>query len=443
MGRLIWNNKTILEFEKNKLETMISYCRLLGTSSVIDNENIIIYPALYDRIIILKDLSQDHFTASLMDMMEGDLLKEGAVVITGEGCISNSSLQYIDPQLLVAFNLVEDESCLKIYFPSEEAKEHLVVTKHLLRRLSALKLPYKIASKWSKITNSRYWTYLYGKKIPSIIIEIPTSIITDELKELLKNSFVKAIIDAMGKKNNKEEEEKAIELLHNLPSRIKGMLLMEEEELEDIYIKLEDCKKELNDLKKIQSAESIIKKEKIDVTSISQEFEEDIEKDIEEDIEEVDVSLVETIDESESLEEENTVDKDIDDTPSTIEKGIKKDQASKKRKRRRKMKAMYLPASTSKSERNSYNYHVPYPLKIPGDMPVYQFKRPTPQNGRPQLPPNLNPTQSPRPTKPRESTKKHEASTEKIVKDIKELNSVLSQIKTYTGKDRVKDNKDQ
>lgn len=400
MGRLIWNNKTIFEFDNTNLEAIISYCSLLGTKSIIDNENIIIFPALYDKTIVLKDLSNDNAIGDLINVVEGQLLNEGAVVITDEGFTPNSSLGYLDPQLLIAFNIVENDSSIRIFLPFEGSVGNRGITKQLLRHLSASKTTFKIASKWNKLASTKYWGYLFNSSIPTIIIEISAASLQEDLAPIL----IKAIIDEIGFKSSKEEEDRTLRLLDSLPEKIKNLNNKEEKEIEGLYIKLDSYKKELDELKKSfsDSANEATKKSTPDNTT-----------------------------EAIMAEEE----KETEGNKPLI---AKSSNSNKRRSRKKKRKAVYLPTTPLQSNRDGYNSNalLPYPIKLPGDAPIHQFKRPTPKSGRSALPPGINAGRMAPPYIPfheeDEEQENAKLSTEKIVKDINELNAVLSQIKTYT-----------
>lgn len=359
MGSIICNRKTIFNYNSTDRDYLITSCDSMGIKYMLDNENIVLFPALVDKTLILKALTPQEELKALLKPIEDALKNEGAAVIVDEGFTDKASLEYLDAQILIAFSFAEKQSDLTVYLPFEIQKTSIVVTKHLIKQLSFLetRTTYKIADTWNKIRATKYWSYLFGNTTPSIIFEISLPSVKENFLNRFGEMLVKSIIEEIGYKPTEEEQRNYLYFLNdfNQKTHAKDAVTKEQQEIELLISKFKDYQNELDELKRYYF--EIEKKE----------------------LEESDNSKSDETEKAVELEQEEEQNEAV-----TAKK-------SNARNKNHKSKKIYLPMTSRKETTQTYLYKLPYPLSYPGDGPQHQFKRPAYNSESVETPPSLTP----------------------------------------------------
>ncbi|WP_028308259.1 hypothetical protein [Desulfitibacter alkalitolerans] len=338
MGKVIWNNKVLLEFEESHKQLLLASCNSKNIKYILNEENIVMFPALYDKTIIVNIISNDEKLKKEIQSIESTLSLEGAAVIIDNGNATKQTIRYLDAQILLSFSVEENIPDLTIYLPFVNDRTSLSITKKLLKYLSLSEssLNYKVASFWEKIAANRYWNYLWGNPLPTMVLEAGIPNISSKTLSILKSSLVKSIIEELGEKPSSEEIKIALNFIEKSKETIDFETKIKNEEqaiqLNELLEKLKHQESELNSLKKCYR---------------------------------------ETEDELKRIKEVN--ENEIINTNETMPKT----KAKKKNNKRVRSKKIYFPISAQKEKDKSMLYSkLAYPIKIPEGGPIYQFRRP-------------------------------------------------------------------
>lgn len=377
MGSIIWNNKTVLEFDDVDKDFFIASCNVEGIKYNTDNESIVLFPALVDKTFILKSTIQQEELRGFIKSVEKSLKSEGAAVILDEGFIDKTTLEYFDAQAIIVFSIVEETTDLTVYLPFNIEKTSISITKNLLKHLNLLetRINYKIANSWNKICAAKYWTYIFSNAVPTLVFEIPKSTLSDSFFTSFRDVLVKSIIEELGYKPTKEQARYISKFLDALKEKnsYKDIMLGEDSNLEVITSKLECCQMELEELKhSYKQTEEELQKFK-DIT------EED---------------YVEKSSNSETGNEKKKKNLRNYKVQKNQMKSTDKSKGSrsiiyKKKNIEGQSKTKVIPIFFREDDNQEYYYQqLSYPLKYPGEGPVHQFERPRPYISKPVLPPS-------------------------------------------------------
>ncbi|KUO49042.1 MAG: hypothetical protein APF76_10465 [Desulfitibacter sp. BRH_c19] len=370
MGNVIWNNKEILEFESNYKEFLIASCNSKNINYILDTDNVVIFPALYDKTIILKMLSEHEELKETIKTIENSLTSEGATVLIDGGETDKQSLGYLDAQILLSFSFSKNNPNLTIYLPFSDQEISLSLIKKLLRHLNLLdrNITYKVASFWGKITATKYWNYLYGNPTPTMVFELGIPSLPDKFLSNFGDSLLKSLVEEFSYKPNNEEIESVVKYFNDVTQRLSAdtSLSKEQHQLNELLAKLELQEAELDALKR-----SYIETEEI-IKEINTEKNQ----------EKVELNEKMLIVDNQTQEEQKPNKKN--------NLGTNKNRKTRKKKET-KAKKLYMPIS-KKEQSNLYKYnHLPYPVRIPEGGPVYEFMRPNRETKSIDLPTSLTP----------------------------------------------------
>ena len=254
MGSIIYNKNKIMEFNDNDRQCLITYFSLMETKYTLYNENIIIFPTLFDKTLILKAITKNEEEKALVKYIKNELINEGATVLFDENFADKAYFEYVDPQILIVLSFGEKQTDLTVYLPFNPKKISTLVTKQLLKRLISLEtnITYKIADRWNKLKKTKYWTYLLGNSIPILVVEISNSALSENFLGSFGDILVKSIVEELGNKPSNEEVEEVISKLKSYKSKLDEELQSVNNNIEDIYIeklenrKIEDTKEKKN-----------------------------------------------------------------------------------------------------------------------------------------------------------------------------------------------------
>ncbi|SCY57812.1 hypothetical protein [Alkaliphilus peptidifermentans] len=371
MGSIIWNNKQILEFNNNDRDVIVASCNSTGIKYNLDKENILLFPSLTDKTIILRTLSPHDSLKPLVKQFEEALKKEGAAVIHDEGSTDKASLEYLDSEIFIGFSLTDKDTNLMVYLPFEIQKTSTYITKHLLKQLTFLeaKFTYKVADFWNKLKTTKYWSYLFGSSTPTIILDIGIHTLKENLLDNFVEILLKAIIEELGYRPSIDDQNRILNFLDSLNQKVinKDILIKEQIELDNLINKLASYESELEGLKQSISTENAEETEKINTSEKNKKVE--------------DNSNI-----------KSHVDKQNKQIKYTSNKKIAKIKADRIRRNNSRDKKIYLPMKEKRdAQRSNYYPHLAFPLRVPGEGPVHQFQRPSPNNGSMALPPRISP----------------------------------------------------
>ncbi|SDK54543.1 hypothetical protein [Natronincola ferrireducens] len=388
MGSIVWNEKKILEFNDADKDLIIVSCNSEGIKYSVDNENIILFPALLNKTLILKSLTQQEELKTLMESVKVPLIGEGAAVILDKNFTNKAAWEYLDVQIVIAVSVVEQQTDLTVYLPFNLQKTSISVTKHLVKQLNLLekKVTYRIANSWNKICAPKHWTYIFGNDIPTLVLEIALPTGFESFLTGFGDVLVKSIMEELGYKPSNEEKSDTLRFLDSLKEKklCKDILTKEQQELEEIACKLKSCKDELNQLKQSY-------------------------KEAEEKLEKIN-----------NATEEKAVEEQQNSTKSKNKSKKSKGQANKSKK-------IHLSLTTRKDSEQAYLYHeLPFIAKYSKAGPVHQFQRPRPHSSDVVLPPKLIPEYITQNKKENRGDKEISSKKRKINKNIGEINNIYN-----------------
>ncbi len=353
------NKNKIMDFDDNDKEYLIDYCSSTGVKYIVDNEDIVLFPRLFEKTLILKDITNNKEERELVESIKNMLINEGATVISDESFMDKASLKYIDAQIFVVISFGESYKDLTIYISSDTKETSSLVAKQLLKQLILSKriITYKIANMWNRLKEIKYWTYLFGKSTSTLILEISRSALSEDFLNDFEDILVKSIIEELGDK----------------PSCKK---------VEELICKLKSYKNQLNELN--QSYTDNVEFENVEDTSEKEpinESKETLEK-VSHDIDN------EIIEESENKNKEDTEDKESTSEDEEKEKNSNDNKKSEAKtdeeKDKVKSKKVYLPnIPIDNINQADLNQQILYPIVYPGEGPVHEFQRPKPDNKKP------------------------------------------------------------
>ena len=359
MGSITWNNNKVTEFNDNDREYFINYFNSMRVKYIVDNENIIIFPALFDKTLILKSITNNKEEIELIKSIKSALINQGATVILGEDLTDKASLEYLDAQIFIVLCFGEKERDITVYIPFDANKTSTLVTKQLLKRLILLqkKITYKIANTWSKLKETKYWTYLFGNSIPLLVVEISNSALSEDFLRSFEDVLVRSIIDELGNKPSNEEVEELVPKLKFYKNKL-------EEELQRVN----------NDKENISIEES----ENIETENI--ETEDTKEKEFT-----LDCQQEQNQTESTNIEIEEELQRINND-----KENMSKTKINEKKNIKSQSKKMYLPnMSGTNINQGDLNQQLAQIMMYPGEGPVYKFERRKPDTESVELPPEL------------------------------------------------------
>ncbi|MBU5308397.1 hypothetical protein NSA24_00815 [Clostridioides mangenotii] len=338
MGSIMLNKNKIMDFNDNDKEYLIDYCSTMGVKYIVDNEDIVLFPRLFEKTLILKDITNNKEERKLVESIKNILINEGATVISDESFIDKASLEYIDVQLSIVISFEDSYKDLTIYKSSYNKETSTLVAKQLLKQIILSKkfITYKIANMWNKLKKIKYWTYLFGNSTSTLILEISRSALCEDFSSDFEDILVKSIIEELGDKPSYE--------------KVEEFICKSCEKVEELICKLKSYKNQLNELN--QSYTNNVKFENIENTEDKESISNDEEK--------------------KSLSEDE--EKDYNDNKKLEEKTDKeKDKA--------KSKKIYLPnIPIDNINQADLNHQIQYPIMYPGEGPVHEFQRPKLEN---------------------------------------------------------------
>lgn len=354
MGKVIWNNKILLEFEESHKQLLLATCNSKSIKYILNGENIVMFPALYDKTIIVKNISNDEKFKKEIQSIESTLSLEGAAVIIDNGNATKQTIRYLDAQILLSFSIEENIPDLTIYLPFVNDRTTLSITKKLLKylTLSERTLNYKVASFWEKIAASRYWNYLWGHSSPTMFLVLGLPNLSEKIIGNLKSSLVKSIVEELGEKPSSEEVKNALDFIGKVKEKIDAETAIKNSEqtirLNELLDKLKYQENELQSLKK---------------SHIETENE---------------LKRIKEVNENEIIKKNDNVNNQEEHTFQEVNSNASKSKSSvRKKNKRTKLKKIYFPISTHKEKDKSIQYNkLAYPIKAPVGGPVYQFQRP-------------------------------------------------------------------
>ncbi|SES72596.1 hypothetical protein SAMN05660297_00406 [Natronincola peptidivorans] len=359
MGSIIWNKQSILEFNDADIGLLIEIFNAEDIKHSIDGENIILFPSLLDKTIILKPLTQQSELKTLIKSLESSLHYEGATVISDESLTDKTTLEHLDAQMIITFSSVAQQTDLTVYLPFNIQSTSISVSKNILKQLNFLenKVSFKMADTWNKLWGTKYWTYIFGNSTPTLVLEISKSTLSEKFIISFGDILIRSIIDELGYKPSNIEKDHTLKFLDKLKERnhCRELLPKEQEETEKIVSKLECCESELDSLKE---------------------------------------SYKEAVEKLQNIKEESPT-KSIqqqDPIKSTDENNKANDKRGRRKKSAGKSKKIYVPLTVKQDSTQEYiHQHLPFIKKYSGQGPVHQFIRPTPYSSNIVLPPNFIP----------------------------------------------------
>jgi len=355
MGKIIWNNKVLLEFDEKHKQLLLTSFSSKNIKYILDKENILMFPPLYNKTIVIKINSCHEKLKNEIQALEDSLSLEGAAVIIDNGNTTKQTLRYLDAQILLFFSIEDNIPDITIYLPFVNDKTSCSITKKLLKYLSLLENPlnYKVASFWEKIAASRYWNYLWGNSSPTIFLEIGLPNLSEKIIGNLKSSLVKSIVEELGEKPASEEINTALNFIEKTKETIDFEIKIKNEEqtiqLDELMEKLKHQENELNSLKKCY-----------------RETEDELKR-------------IKEVNENESIKKSVITNNQKEHTLQNINtnEAMPQTKVRKKNNKRARSKKIYFPISTHKEKDKPMLYNkIAYPIKAPVGGPVYQFQRP-------------------------------------------------------------------
>ena len=378
MGNVIWNNKDVLKFESTDKELIIASCSSMNIKYILDAEDIVIFPTLHERTIILKLLSNHAELQEAIETIENSLISEGATVIIDQGDTKMHSLRYLDAQFLLSFSNSESTTDLTVYLPFGNHETSLSIAKKLLKHITLLErnITYKVATLWDKISATRYWNYLYGNPTPTIVIELGVPSISAKFSSSFGTSLLKSLVEELGYKPNEEELKSSFEFFHKVNEKLSTVKALDKQhQLNELTAKVKLQENELDELKRsYMEREEALKK--ITEKQCTEKDEESNQEKPE--INQEDILLEETL-----IHEEQK--------PTKKKKSTTNKNRNTHRNNGRKSNKLYMPVSKKEQSRVYQYSHLPYPVRIPEGGPVYEFKRPSRETQSSGLPPHFTP----------------------------------------------------
>ncbi len=332
MGSIMLNKNKIMDFNDNDKEYLIEYCSSMGVKYIVDNEDIVLFPRLFEKTLILKDTTNNKEERKLVESIKNILTNEGATVISDESFMDKASLEYIDVQLSIVISFEDSDKDLTIYKSSYDKETSTLVAKQLLKQLILSKkfITYKIANMWNKLKKIKYWTYLFGNSNSTLILEISRSALCEEFSSDFKDILVKSIIEELGDKPSYE--------------KVEELICKSCEKVEELICKLKFYKNQLNELNQSYTNNEEI--ENIDDT------------------------------EDKEVKESTSEDEEIDYNDNK-----KSEEKTDKEKDKAKSKKVYLPnIPIDNINHADLNQQIQYPIMYPGEGPVHEFQRPKLEN---------------------------------------------------------------
>lgn len=300
----------------NNKKYITNYCNSDRIKCVINDKDILLFPKLSQKSFVLKSMHNTEIEKEFIKYVKNILIHEGATIIDDENFENKSYIKYLDVKMLIIVSFIEGYDNLALYTSSDSNGISNSVTNRLISRLvtSEVIKKYKIANLWNKLIRIEYWTYLFGNPNPTLILEIPNSILSENSLKNFEDILVNSIIEEFGDKEHSEEEKKLI-------------------------LKLKNRQVEPNDTSQ-STVESGIKKE----------------------------TIINKNTHSTSNNKKN------DDNLNNIKKTELK---PKEEKHKFKTKKSYLPRiPINNIDPLNLNNNTKYPIIYPGDGPVHEFQRP-------------------------------------------------------------------
>lgn len=336
MGSIMLNKNKIMDFDDNNKEYLIDYCSLIGVKYIVNNEDIVLFPRLFEKTLILKNITNNKEERELAESIKNILINEGATVISYESFMDRTSLKYIDAQIFVVISFEKIHQDLTIYVSSDANGANTLVAKQLLKQLILSKkvITYKIANIWNRLKKIKYWTYLFGNSTSTLILEISKSALSEDFLSNFDDILAKSIIEELG---------------DNPPYK----------KVEEFICKLKSYK---NNLNHYYTDDVEYTNEKESINTEAEEALEKVSNNIDNDV----------IEESENEKKE----KNSNNKNSKAKIDVKKDKA--------KSEKVYLPnIPIDNVNQGGVNQQIRCPIVYPGESAVYVFQRPKVDNKNP------------------------------------------------------------
>lgn len=330
MGSIICNNNNIIDFNITYRECLIDYLNLSEIKYILHNENIIIFPSLFNKTLVLKTKPKSEDQKALIEYIKNELISEGATVILDDNFIDTSYLQYVDAQIFISLTFNENQKDLILYLPFKPKQTSILLTKYILKNLTLLytNITYKVANIWSRLKKVHYWNYFLCNSTPTLVVEIPSVSLYENFLRNFGVTLVNSILEELGSKPSNKE-------------------------VVEIIFKLKSFEKELKFSKQLYSDKDS------DFQLINNNAKESCIKEFE------DIKL-----------------KDDDKKINVNEEHLPKTHTTSKKtivNSKRKKNTQYISKNLiDNTDQNYLNQELPYPLMYPGEGPVYKFQRTIP-----------------------------------------------------------------
>lgn len=341
MGSIMLNKNKIIDFNDNDKEYLIEYCSSMGVKYIVDNEDIVLFPRLFEKTLILKDITNNKEERKLVESIKNILINEGATVISDESFMDKASLEYIDVQLSIVISFEDSYKDLTIYKSSYNKETSTLVAKQLLKQIILSKkfITYKIANMWNKLKKIKYWTYLFGNSTSTLILEISRSALCEDFSSDFEDILVKSIIEELGDKPSYE--------------KVEEFICKSCEKVEELIYKLKSYKIQLNELNQSYTNNLEIKN----------------------------IENIENTEDKESTSNDEDKESLSEDEKKDYSNNKKLEEKMDKEKDKAKTKKVYLPnIPIDNINQADLNHQIQYPITYPGEGPVHEFQRPKLEN---------------------------------------------------------------
>ena len=135
MGKIMSHNSKIMDFDDNNKKSLINYCDSQEIKYIVNNQDILLFPKLYQKSFILKGTYNTESEKEFIKYIKNILINEGATVINGENFENKASLKHIDVQIIIVISFVEGDDHLTIYTSSDVKDTSDSVTKRLINKI--------------------------------------------------------------------------------------------------------------------------------------------------------------------------------------------------------------------------------------------------------------------------------------------------------------------
>lgn len=212
MVNIVFRGKSIKYLEAEAIEKFKRSCDRNQITYIedIQHDSLILAPDLEGKTIVIRLLSNEQELLGLAESLKKELLLNGATIIIDEQAeVKKGVLKLSDEQIVLFISESSDANAGEVVFYSSifDANHYDGIVKHLFKHFveDSSGISFNVAGILQKLTNKRYWPYLFSATASNLLIAFGNTETVAALREKLPKWLAESFIHAYGRSHCFEE----------------------------------------------------------------------------------------------------------------------------------------------------------------------------------------------------------------------------------------------